>query len=134
MPLPSIGDVVYSWRKTLSERLDPPIREYVQSNQLFSCELVSTSQTQDAPIETLLAGSNTNVVVTSAAITTSQACLWVMLQAHPDNTARILIGNSAEQTWILDAGDSVIIPIDDVAKIIAKSAAGTQVLNGMWGY
>lgn len=134
MPRPSIGDIVYSWRKRLSERIDPPIKEFVQTNQLFSCELVSTSQTQDAPIETLLTGSNTGVVVTAAAITTSQACLWVMLQAHPDNTDSILIGNSSGQTWIMVAGATIVIPIDDVAKIVAKSASGTQVLNGMWGY
>jgi hypothetical protein len=134
MALPSIEHIVYAWRKTLSARIDPPIREYVQSNQLFSCELVSTSQIQDAPIETLLTGSNTGVVVTAAAITTSQSCLWVMLQAHPDNTANILIGNSSGQTWIMIPGAVTVIPIDNVAKIIAKSAAGTQVLNGMWGY
>ena len=134
MPLPSIGDVVYSWRKTLSERIDPPIKAYIQSNELVSVELVNTSQTQDAPIETMLTGSNTGVVVTAAAITTSQSCLWVMLQAHPDNTGRILIGNSAGQTWVLVPGGVVTIPIDNVAKIIAKSASGTQVLNGIWGY
>lgn len=134
MPLPSVGDIVYSWRKTLSERIDPPIKTYIQSNELVNVELVSTSKTQDTPIETMLTGSNTGVVVTAAAITTSQSCLWVMLQAHPDNTDRILIGNSAGQTWVMVPGAVVTIPIDDVAKIIAKSASGTQVLNGIWGY
>ena len=134
MPLPSIGDVVYSWRKTLSERIDPPIKTYIQSNELVSVELVSTSKVQDAPIETMLTGSNTGVTITAAAITTSQSCLWVMLQAHPDNTDNILIGNSAGQTWVMPPGAIITVPIDDVAKIIAKSAAGTQVLNGIWGY
>ena len=133
MPLPSIGDIVYSWRKTLSERIDPPIKTYIQSNQLVNVELVSTSKVQDAPIETFLTGSNTGIVATAAAIATSQSCLWVMLQAHPDNTDNILIGNSASQTWVMPPGAVVVIPVDDVAKIIAKSASGTQVLNGLWG-
>lgn len=135
MALPSLVDKIYSWRKTLSDRIDPPIREYIQSNEIFNVEIVSTSQVQDAPIETFKTGTNTNVTVTAEAITTSHKCLWVLLQAHPDNTDRILIGNSGDgQTYIMAAADTVVLPVDDVSKIIAKSASGTQVLNGMWGY
>ena len=134
MSLPSIKDIIYSWRRTLTEKPNPPFNRYIQNNELLNVELVSTSKVQDAPIETFLTGSNTGITTTAAAITSSEECLWVMVQAHPNNTANILIGNSAGQTWVMVPGAVTVIPVDNVAKIIAKSEAGTQILNGLWGY
>lgn len=129
---PTIREIVYSWRSTLAERLDPPIKTYIQSNELLNVELVSTSEVTDAPVSSIGAGE-ANMVVTAAAITVSQECIWVLLQAHPDNTDNILIGNSATQTYVLIPGGTVTLPVPNVANIIGKSASGTQVLNGIWG-
>lgn len=132
MPLPTIADKIYSWRKTLAERIDPPIQAYVQSNELVNVELVSTSEVTDAPVSSIGVGE-ANIAVVAAAITVSHECIWALLQAHPDNTANILIGNSASQTHVLVPGGTITLPVPNVANIIAKSAAGTQVLNAIWG-
>lgn len=130
---PNSDDVVMSWRRTLSGRTDPPIGAYVQSNVLLNCELVSTSQVQDAPISSMLTGQ-ASVTVTAAAISaSSQSCIWVMLQADEDNTDKVRVGNSAGQTWQLSPSATMMIPIDDVAKIIADADSGTQALNWIAG-
>jgi len=130
---PTFEAVKWSWRRLLSKNPDPPIGEYIQSNQLLNCELVSTSQVQDAPVGTILEGQAA-VTVTAATISASSvSCIWVMLQADEDNTDKIRIGNSGGQHWQLSAGATMVIPIDNVASIIADADSGTQALNWIAG-
>ena len=130
---PSSDNVLMSWRRTLEGRTDPPIGAYLQSNVLLNCELVKTSQVQDAPIGTMLTGQ-ASVTTTAAAISaSSQPCIWVMLQAAKANTDAIRVGPSAGQYWEIEARGSVVIPIDDVAKIIADADSGIQALNWIAG-
>ena len=57
------------------------------------------------------------------------SCKQVVVQAHPDNTQRILVGNQYRQDVILVPGQAETIPIGDVSTIWVRAVAGTQVVN-----
>ena len=59
----------------------------------------------------------------------SLTCKQVIVQAHPDNTARVLIGNLYRQDVILVPGQAETIPIGNVSTVFVKAVAGTQVVN-----
>lgn len=60
----------------------------------------------------------------------SVPCWQVLVQADPDNTQNVLIGNETHGCHIvLRAGETITIPINDVIKIYARAAAGTQRIN-----
>jgi len=122
-----------AWRRTLAHSPDPPIGAYIQSNVLLNCELVSTSQVQDAPISTMLTGQASVTTTAGAISASSQPCIWVMLQAAKANTDVIRVGPSPGQYWEIEAPGVVVIPIDDVSKIIADADSGTQALNWLAG-
>ena len=67
--------------------------------------------------------------ITAAPIAASQAVREVAVQNDPDNTADMLIGNSIAQTIQLKPGDTLIIPVANLATVYAKSVRGTPTLN-----
>ena len=59
----------------------------------------------------------------------SLSCKQVIVQAHPDNAQRVLVGNLYRQDIILVPGQSETLPIDDVSKVFVRAVAGTQTVN-----
>lgn len=53
----------------------------------------------------------------------------VLVQADYDNTGRILIGNEFAQPLEMNAGDVMIIPIDDVSKIYFNVTVNGERIN-----
>ena len=66
---------------------------------------------------------------TGAALAASQAVREVIVQNDPDNTIDVFIGNSTSQSIQLKPGQSVVIPVSNLATVFAKSASGTPVIN-----
>ena len=65
----------------------------------------------------------------AAAIAASQAIREAWVQADPANTVDILVGSATSQSTRLRPGQPVVIPINDLAKIFAKSVTGTATIN-----
>ena len=72
---------------------------------------------------------STKAVSTAAAIATTSAIKQILIQADHANTDGVLIGSATNQYIKLYAGDNITIEIDDIAKVYAKSVAGTQNIN-----
>ena len=83
--------------------------------------------TKEAPSTSIYAGRKT--VTTTAAAIGTQAGREVLLQADPDNSARLFIGGSGYQVIVLEAGDAISIPIDNLNKIYARAESGSQLIN-----
>lgn len=77
---------------------------------------------------TLYAGTLTTST-SAAALASSQSVREVLVQNDPDNSANVLIGNSSAQTIKLRPGQSVVIPVANLATVYAKSVSGTPVIN-----
>jgi hypothetical protein len=73
--------------------------------------------------------TNSFTATTSVNPIGSQSCLVVHLQADPDNTLPVLVGNSSTQVYKLYPGDPVTISVRDVGMIYARTASGTAKLN-----
>ena len=63
---------------------------------------------------------------------TSIPCSYVLVQADPDNTIDILIGNATTQSIQLVPGQSVGIWIDDVNKVYRTAASATSSRANWW--
>lgn len=61
----------------------------------------------------------------AAAISNSQPCVEVLVQADPDNTVDLFVGNDSTQPIQLKPGAGISITVDNVSKIFARSADGT---------
>lgn len=129
---PSLSEITTHHRRTLNARPDPPIQKYIQSNELLNVELVNTSQVRDSPYTAIPCGQ-ASVETSAAGIAPSQACDWVLLQASTTNTALIYVGDSSAQYIELSAGTNIVLPVANLAQVIARSASGTQSLNYMYG-
>jgi len=77
----------------------------------------------------LYAGTKTDVGTTAAAIGGSQKCNEVLVQADPDNSVDVFIGNSTIQPLRLKPGVSATIPVNNVSLIYAKTTSGTATVN-----
>lgn len=67
----------------------------------------------------------TGTVTVAAAISaTSQPCAEVMVQADPDNSVALFVGNATSQSTQLAAGQAATIPVDNPTKVYARSADG----------
>jgi hypothetical protein len=66
---------------------------------------------------------------TAPAALGAQACSAVLVQADPGNSQNVLIGDSANQFVVLQAGKALVVPCANVSQIYAKSASGTQAVN-----
>lgn len=73
--------------------------------------------------------AGTLAATTSAAALGSQKCIAVLVQADPANTQNILVGDSTNQYFVLQAGKAITIPCANVSEVYAKSASGTQNVN-----
>lgn len=85
---------------------------------------VATNDTSD----TLYAGTLTTST-TAAALASTQAIREVLIQNDPDNSADVLVGNSSAQPIQLKPGQSMVIPVADLATVYAKSISGAPVVN-----
>ena len=72
-------------------------------------------------------------VTTSAVALPASACVEALIQSDPGNTVNILLGHSSATTPIvLQPGQSISIPIQDLNLVYAKAAAsGTSNVNWM---
>lgn len=77
---------------------------------------------------TLKAGTKTNVGVTAAALD-AIVCFNATIQADPDNTVDVFIGDSASQPVQLTPGQSVPLPISNLEQVYVKTASGTATVN-----
>ena len=77
---------------------------------------------------TLYAGTLTTST-TAAALASTQAIREVLIQNDPDNSADVLVGNSSAQPIQLKPGQSMVIPVADLATVYAKSISGAPVVN-----
>ena len=57
------------------------------------------------------------------------SCKQVIVQAHPDNAQRVLVGNQYRQDIILVPGQSETIPVCNVSTVYVRAVAGTQIAN-----
>lgn len=80
--------------------------------------------------QTLLAGTQA-AAAAAAALNggVDLACQEVRVQADPDNAQDIFVGNAAVQPYELNAGDGVMIRINNVAKIFVLAPVGAPVVN-----
>jgi hypothetical protein len=101
------------------------------SGDAVALELTATGQVKTVaePSTTLYCNTKTDVGVSAAAIASTQACRELVVQADPDNTVDIFIGNATTQTIQLKPGVAISIPCSDVALVYAKSASSTGTVN-----
>lgn len=77
---------------------------------------------------TLYAGT-LSTTTSAAALASTQAVREVLVQNDPDNSADVLVGNSSAQTIQLKPGQSMVIPVADLATVYVKSVSGTPTVN-----
>ena len=94
---------------------------------LGSAALAQSVATNDTSA-TLYAGTLTTST-SAAALAASQAVREVLVQNDPDNSADVLIGTSSAQTIQLRPGQSIVIPVANLATVYAKSVSGTPTIN-----
>lgn len=77
---------------------------------------------------TLTAGTLTTST-TAAALAATLAVTEIMVQNDPDNTIDVFVGNATAQPLQLSPGDSLVLAVNDLAKVYVKSASGTPLVN-----
>ncbi len=83
-----------------------------------------------APANSLLAGTQSATTVAAALNSgTAAGCRQVLVQADPDNTVSVFVGNATTQPLELVPGDAATIGISDVAKVFVKTASSTATVN-----
>jgi len=60
---------------------------------------------------------------------TGHAIRELLLQAHPDNTDNILVGNKDDQGIVLQPGDDFTLALDNPGACYHKAASGNQTLG-----
>lgn len=58
-----------------------------------------------------------------------QTLVELIIQADPNNTVDVLLGNATTQCWRLQAGDTISWPIKNPALIYARTESATAVVN-----
>jgi len=72
----------------------------------------------------------TNVTVLQIPLTSQLPCFEVLLQADPDNTDDVFVGEAVGDCRIqMEPGDVMVVPINDASKILIRAAAGAQTIN-----
>lgn len=97
--------------------------KFLVGSQLHASALATTNAS-----DTLYAGTLTTST-TAAALASTQAIREVLIQNDPDNSADVLVGNSSAQPIQLKPGQSMVIPVADLATVYAKSISGAPVVN-----
>lgn len=62
---------------------------------------------------------------------TSTPILAVAIQGHRSNTGFVLVGNATNQLWELEAGQSIVIPIDNLNKVYLDVTVSGEDANYM---
>lgn len=76
------------------------------------------------------AGSNTDVDTGAEQLTTTSSnCRAVVVQADPDNTDHVLLGDVNNQTIQLEPGDSITLPVRDPSIIYVQGGSNNQTVN-----
>lgn len=78
---------------------------------------------------TLYDGTQSITVAAALNSGTSLAVTEVIVQADPDNTDSVFIGNATSQSIELLPGAVYAMPISNVNKLYAKAKSGTQTVN-----
>lgn len=92
---------------------------------------------EGAIMDNALISSSPTPYSARASLTTTAAPVGVstldlaeyMFQADPGNTANIEIGTADSQDWTMLPGDTLAVPIRNLALIYGKAVSGTQRLN-----
>lgn len=67
----------------------------------------------------------------AAALGASATTTLVLIQADPGNTPDVLVGDSSAQYIRLTPGQSVVLPVTNVALVYAKTSSSTGTVNWM---
>ena len=107
---------------------------YDAVNDLFYVKIVASgtaTPTTYSPPSTLLAGDlDVSAAATPEALASSTTVLnSVLVQAKTGNTGSVFVGNSTAQKVELEAGDMVVVVVDDLAKIYVKVAVNEEGVN-----
>lgn len=97
--------------------------------KLFEDKTADSTSVTMTGSSTLLDSTNASVTTVAATLAASTACNWVVIQADPDNTADVFVGNSTSQSIQLVPGQSVTLPVTNLATVYVKSASGTMRVN-----
>jgi hypothetical protein len=60
---------------------------------------------------------------------TGHALRELLVQADPDNTDNLLIGNEDAQSIVLQPGDDITLALENPGSLFHKAASGTQTLR-----
>ena len=74
-------------------------------------------------------GQKTGITTDAVPLGESFPCNEVLVQAEHDNTDLIRVGPAGGQFIVLDAKESIILPINDVNDVYVKAESGTQKAN-----
>lgn len=77
-----------------------------------------------AMVPSAIVAGTTELTEAAAPLAASSACVMVMIMASPLNVEPVLLGDESAQTWPLYAGQSLVVPIDDPAKVRVRMAGG----------
>jgi len=107
---------------------------YDAINDLFYVKIAASgtaTPTTYSPPSTLLDGDlDVAASATPEALATSTTVLnSVLIQAKTGNTGSVFVGNSSTQHVELEAGDMVVVVVDDLAKIYIKVAVNGEGVN-----
>lgn len=75
---------------------------------------------------TLYVGTKAVTAASAVVLAATQAVSELIVQAKNANTANVLIGNSTDQVIELAAGQSITLPVTDLALVYLDAASGTQ--------
>lgn len=74
-------------------------------------------------------GSVTGAVGGTQVSSDTQVIREVVVQADPDNTENLFIGNSTTRSIQLNPGAAITLPVRDLSKLYVSSAGGAAVAN-----
>ena len=92
-------------------------------------KITDTVNTKEQGSGSLVAGQNTTIGTTAAAIAGSQEVSELLIQADNSNTVSVFIGSDTAQFIELQAGASITIPANNLNLVYAKTATGTATIN-----
>jgi len=75
--------------------------------------------------------TETKTLTGTAAALADVTCVGVLIQADPDNTTDMLVGDDAAQVIQLTPGQSFSMTISNTSLIYAKAVSGSPVLNAL---
>lgn len=106
-----------------------PMRVHDNGDGSFSYGSYSTGAASGASASATLYAGTLTTSTTAAALAASQAVSEVLIQNDPDNTIDVLVGNAAAQPIQLKPGQSITIPVANLATVFVKSVSGTPTVN-----